>query len=574
MKLRFVGFILITIFLFSNGFVLAQENNEYTLDDITWEGYITSNLDKEIFSSDEEITGYLIIENSEYQALIGQRIILQIGTGEYSYPSHLSNDNIIKEIVFEDEWVIPRKLKRLEFNLGTLPPGEYHLDVYSWILKSMFVGSNAILFNPVTTTFTVQGENNKQELFIERETTNFGENKIIGPVGFPVKPEQEFPGEIFITNNTNEQKNNLTLTIEICDWSSAFCTGDLFDSEQQKITKEINIPSVQPNQTIKVDTTLIAPQIPSAYEINMILKQNTEILSIYKNRVIVEGGTAKLRKIIFDGLSDRNYFLRVLIAGSPDHFTFPDFYDFEMKMSVYNEDSLINQQTKDFDKIQTGQVKGNDFYIEEKIFDKICVEITKQNLVYDKECFTVDIELLQKEYDKAYPEEMKIDYSYNEFNNTLRLELSKEILNKINARIRILKENNERLTDQTINQEGAVIREYNLEKQNYTLIIDDFDARKQKVIYLTLDDTNPTAFDESKLNECPGIVCPNATTCSIQTFNSNQGPCCLGDCVPATSSSGTLNINNLPLIFWIALILLIASIAILTNTLIKRRRQK
>lgn len=566
------NFLIIIILLSSFGLVFAQ-NEEYTLEDILWNGYINIYLDKEEFDLGEEVTGYLTMENSEYYPLIGQRIILQVSTQKNYYPSHLSNSNIILENVFEDQWILPRTIKRFEFSLGKLPAGNYYANAYSWVLKSMFVGSNAILFNPVSKNFTVKGEENPQ-IFIERSTTNFGENKIVGPLGFLIQEGQEFPGEIFITNSTNQTKNNLKLIIELCDWSSAFCEGDLFESENKKILKEINVPQLQPNQTIKIETTMIAPQIPSAYEINMKLKENEKIHSIYKNRLIVEGGTAKLRKILFDGLADRNYILQILIAGSPDHFTYPDFDNFNLKMTIYNNNIILNEQETSFDKIKTGQVKSHIFEIEEKIFDRICVEVNKDQVVYDKDCFTIDIELLQKEYDQANPEEMQITHNYNSNTKQLTLTLAKQKQNLINARIQILTENNVRIKNQTVNTTTPYNQVFDLERNNYTLIIDDYDSQTQKIIYLHLNEETPFAFDET-MNACPGVVCPSSMVCSIQTFESSDGSCCLGDCITDLTRQGTLGINTIPLIFWIALIFLITAIAILLNVfIIKGRRKK
>lgn len=563
-------FVLLIILFFSCT-VLAQ-TQEYSLKDITWQGYISPHLDKQIFSSDEEVSGYLRMENGENFPLVGQRVILQLGTGTYYYPSQLALDNIILEQVFEDQWILPRKIKTINFSLGKLAPGTYHLDAYSWVLKSLFVGSSAIMYNPQSVTFTVKGEE-KEEIVIDRAQTNFGKDKVIGPVGFPVKPLESFSGEIFITNNTNLQKDNLKLIIQICDWSNSFCTGDLFESGQEKLETQFSIPKIEANKTIQFDVNLIAPKIPSAYEINIILKENDKILSIYKNRIIVEGGTAKLRKILIDGLKHRNYTLTAIFSGSPDHFTFPDFENFNLKMMVYNDDDLLNQKEENFSNIKTGEVKGKTFDINELIFNKICVEINKNNEIFDKECFTVDIKELQKEYDAAYPEELKIEYTYNELDEQLNLTLSKEILNEVDSRIRILGEDNVLLINDFINTAGIVEKNYSLKKANYTLIVDDFTSKKQKVIYLDLISQN-LATESNIKNSCAGLICPIGTVCSSKTYISREGDCCTAHCIPSTISEGILGILTTPLIFWIALILIIISAIILFNVLKNKGRKK
>jgi hypothetical protein len=512
------------------------------------------------------------MENSEKYALLGQRIILQVGTGNYSYPSELAKDNIIQEQVFEDNWILPRQKKRIDFSLGKLNAGKYHLDVYSWVLKSMFIGSNAIMYNPTTEYFTVNGEA-KQEIFINRSETNFGKDNTIGPLGFPVEVNEKFNGEVYITNNTTSEKNNLKLVIQLCDWSTSFCSGDLFESGQEKIEKEFNVPKIGAEETINFNVEMTAPSTPSAYEINLILKENDEVLSIYKNRIIVTGGTAKIRKIIFDGLKFKDYKLNVLFAGSPDHFTYPDFENFNLKMTVFNEGIVLDTKEENISKIETGQVKGQIFSIEESIFDKICVEINKDTVVYDKECFTIDIELLQKDYDETYPEEMKISYNYNEINEELELSLSKEILNKIDARVRVLGNDNLVFVNEFIKQAGTYANNFSLKKDNYTLIIDDFTAKKQQVIYLNLVGNN-IATDTALENSCVGQICGEGTVCSTNTYKSLNGDCCKSECIPSSNSQGILGILTIPLIFWIALILIIISGVILFNVIKNKGAKK
>lgn len=566
--------ILIILILIINLICVSSEQPAYTLDDLTWEGYISVNLDKTIFNPDEEVKGHLIIENGEHKPLLGQRIILQLAKGEYDYPSMLANDNIIFEQLFEDNWILPRTIKKIEFNLGQLNPGEYHLDVYSWVLKTMFVGSDAILYNPVTINFKVSGENEETEIYINRKLTNFGKEKSIGPNGFPVEAGQKFSGEVYITNQTTTEKNNLTINIEICDWSKSFCNGELFDSEKEKISKTISVSKLLGKKDNKIDVELTAPLIPSVYEISITLKENEKILSIYKNRVIVTGGTSKIRKVLFGGLENKEYSLEVLFAGSPDHFTYPDFENFNLKMSVFNNEKLINEKEENYSKITTGEVKSNLFKIEEKEFDRICIEINKDNIIYDKECFSINLEGIQKDYDEKHPELMDIKYNYNSTTEELTLTLTKKVLNEINGRIRILKENNTTLINEVINHKGIFEKNYLLNKENYTLMIDDFDSKRQKVIYLNLSETDSFARDENNLNSCGGIICPSGTVCDSKTYNSSEGDCCTTNCIPSIESSGVLGILTIPLIFWIGVILLIFSGIILFNTLKNRGNKK
>ncbi len=563
---------ILIVLILSLNFIFSTEI-QYTLADTAWEGYIIVNLDKAEFNSDEEITGHLLIENGEHFPLIGQRVILQLAKGEYYYPSQYSKDNIISEQFFEDQWILPRTLKRIDFSFGKVEAGKYHIDAYSWVLKSMFVGSDAILFNPASANFIVNGEE-KKDIYINRELTNFGKDNVVGPVGFLQKPNEPLLGKIYFTNDTDITKSNLKLEIQICDWSASFCKGELFNNSKEKTIYNFNLPQLKANETTEFNLELISPSIPSAYEINIILKENEKILSIYKNRIIVEGGTSKLRKILFDGLKYKDYSIEILFSGSPDHFTFPDFEDFKLKMSVFNKDQIVDEKEETYSLIKTGEVKSKKFNIEPKNFDKICVEINKNNLVYDKECFKIDLDGLVVDYDEAFPELMKIQHSYDKINEELQIILSKEISNKLNGKIRLLGANNLMVINEEVNFNGIYEKSFFIKKDNYTLIIDDFDSKQQKVIYLNLNETDTFAREDDVLNSCAGQICPVGTVCSSKTYISTQGDCCTAQCIPSTESEGILGILTTPLIFWIAILLILISGIILFNIVKNRGRKK
>jgi len=133
-------FLLLTCILFS-GIVFAEISQE----DTTWKGLIELNLSKTTFSQNEPITGIIRIHNQENYPIVGQRIVLQIAQGEYSYPSQINpNDNIILEETINEMWVLPDSYVDMPFSLPNQGGGDFRIDLYSWVVKSKFVGSSSI----------------------------------------------------------------------------------------------------------------------------------------------------------------------------------------------------------------------------------------------------------------------------------------------------------------------------------------------------------------------------------------------------------------------------------------------
>jgi len=209
--------------------------------------------------------------------------------------------------------------------------------------------------------------------------------------------------------------------------------------------------------------------------------------------------------------------------------------------------------------------------IKSTIFTKACIRFVKNNTVLEEECFTVPIEELQKAYDAAFPELVKVNWNYNETTESLNLELYKERTDGLDLRIRVMN-SSKILTEETINTtESRKELVLYVPKENLVLTIDDFYAKEQVVVKLELD---PSEFDlvqeegETALSECTnGVVCEAGTVCDSQTITSTTGACCTTSCVAEIVSEGELMLFGVPFIFWIAIIILIGSIAVLGNTI-------
>ncbi|MDD3159652.1 MAG: hypothetical protein PHQ98_01655 [Candidatus ainarchaeum sp.] len=550
------------IFCFLTIPVFSQAISNY--QNTFWQGSINVIFDKDNFSENENITGKIILSNSEDYPLLNGTIVLNISQGTFSYPSQLSDsDNILDYSKINNIYVSANSIKEINFNLPNKSSGKYRLDIYAWVMKSNLIGSDSIYVSPVSKEFTVNNSPiDYSQVKILRTKTNF--NNVVGPVGFATKTNEKYFGKIFIQNDSNLKLNDLTLEIQICDWSVAFCdSNNLF-------SKSITNIGLNSNEAKSIDVNLISPLLPSAYEIKMILKDSKKIYSIYSSRMIVIGPTAKIRKIYIDGIGTNNYSLNTIYAGSPDHFTYPIFENFTIETEVYSSSSS-KKYAEQISSIKTNELFSYKLNIDEKQFDKICQRIKQDNVVYDEECFSVPLNDLENEYSLRYPKVVDVNYIYTESSNNLQINLSKEI--NINGKITIFDDSDFVIEEMIIDSKNFS-KSYTVKKSNLTLVIDDYDAKKQLIYTIEAAKENNLVneIDVNKIENltyCKGQICGENTVCSKDTIDSIEGKCCTSECISVIEGN-TLDLITIPLILFVAIIILIISILIFVSIL-KRR---
>ena len=548
--------LLIAVFMLIS-FVAAEE---LTQIDLTWNGAVSITLDKDIFLDGENITGKIKIATTEDYPLIGGIIVLQIAQGEYAYPSQFSsNDNTIFKKTISNIWVLPHTTKEIPFNIDSVGGGEFRLDTYFSVLRSKHTGASWIFLSPMSKSFSSMGEE-KARVSIFRPTTEF--NNTRGPVGFPIESGGEITGNVTLLNETNEDITNLKIGILLCDWSIGFCDEN---------AEVFNVGKINAGEVFPANITFNAPSLPSAYEINISVYDEEKIHSIYKSRVIVSGGTAKLRKISIDGFDKKDYSLRTVFSGSPDHFAYPTFSNFSLKMQIFSNENIIQEETENYNLIETSEIREKIFDIASKNFDKVCLLIEKANIIYDDFCFDVPLKEIQEAYDIEYPEIVEVDWEYNDITEELKLNLSKSI--PINARIRIYKDNSE-IYNEELKNKNDYSKSISVPAENMTMLIDDFDAKNQQTISLNLSLTKEekdavetgNGQGQGATVPCTGQVCPNGFVCSSNTYISSEGSCCTSQCIPSVESDGFI-LLGIPIIFWIAIILVIIAIAVVSTTI-------
>ena len=350
----------------------------------------------------------------------------------------------------------------------------------------------------------------------------------------------------------------------ICDWSCAL--------EKEESVKKISIPKLTADLETSIDVSLTAPSIPSAYEIKMELFDNNVLLSHYKNRVVVTGGTAKIRKVYLNNVNE-NLILVPILSGSPDHFNYPDFKDFILELQVFNEDKIIEQKENSHSSIKSGEILDSNFNIESENFSAICLIIKKDDTIFEEECISIPISKAREEYDSLFPSIVDVKWDYSEKDKLLTINLNKDI--DIDSVLRIVKSGTI-IYDARIQNTKTVKEVLVMDRGEYVLTVDDLTAKRQIVRTLNLGNyieeiTASEVNDEETI--CTGQVCTNNTVCDTTPYASKDGACCLSKCIVAVQPSG-FDLTRIPFILWIAILLLIIGIIILINTVKKMRDAK
>jgi len=414
--------------------------------DLTWNGLGQIHLDKSTYDANEPITGSVYLSNLESFPIVSGKIIFQIAQGDYVYPSQESADNLVEEAFISDIWALPNSTKKIDFVLPAQRSGDYRLDIYAWVVKSKLIGSSSILYNPISKSFSVKGTAEKR-VVIDRKKTVFGSKDTVGPVGFAVNLDEEFNGVVVVRNDSGKAQKNLELEISMCYWAIPFCD----DPETFKFPVE----NLSVNEEKQIDVNLLAPLLSSAYEINIVLKSEKGIESMYKNRIIVMGPTAEARKVFLKGLGTKNYSISVVFAGSPDHFSNPVFENFTVATEALVSGKVIERKTADVFSLATGEIINQDFPLNSKFFDEVCVKAEKAGIVYEEECFSVDLEAIENAYDDKLALPVSVSWNYLENNSSLEIKLRKAL---INARIILLDGENTIYEEQIKNANSEIKR--------------------------------------------------------------------------------------------------------------------
>jgi hypothetical protein len=499
---------------------------------IFFTGFVEINLEKDTFKAGESLKGYFRAGNSDSAGFYDSEIIAEIASGpkgSISYPSQLSDKgNIFLEKKFPIS-LLPNQEKKVPFEIPLpkdIKEGTYTILAYFKTKRSPITGIPHIFLNPVEKEFKVQGTGSFPYATITRTKTEF--NGDTGPIGTWVKPEQNIEGKIFIKNLSNQKLQNLVLWTGLCDWDDTAC--------EKFLTETKTSLELEPNEEKQANLTLKAPTMPGAYAIRIeLMDKDGRTISLYRNRAIVEGPTAKIKKMAFYGdelKPNKPVKIYALIGSSPDHYTKPDFYDFNVSIWIEKDGKKIFVGKQQIPVLKFSEIEKeiNANFTPDLAYQKfmVCSAIEKDNTIYDRYCF--EVFPIEADYNGKKGEIM-LETLFSE-PSELKIKACGFAPNgneeDINLSISIVEaENSIEKYYESFDSGTCIEKYYPIERKKYLLLVNDFKNNKQisKEIDLTIE-------KPKSCNELGGVLCESNAKCDGDKISnaSEQGICCKGTC--------------------------------------------
>ncbi len=351
MKLkRYIILMILAAFLLPNA-VLAGTS----MESVFYKGDIALTLDKDTYMAGEEIRCSISVHSLDNATINNASLILQINKGceNPTYPAQFSDcDNIFLEEKIPEIYLAPEDNSEVQVKIQLpqdLEGGLYRIDAYLKTKRTPIVGIPFIFASPKDETFRVEGDGNFPSAKIIRTETRFkGTSRetgewsrknmpsapywpwLRGQIGAFITPDmEEVRGMIYVKNNLNEELTDLTLEALICEWDDTSC-----DNITSINTETFTLP---PATTKPINITLKPPEKSGAYAIRISVKKDSRLISLFRNRIIVEGETARIRKLSVDKPyhnAGEEGSLSVTVGTTPDHYTRPTIRNPKLKVTV------------------------------------------------------------------------------------------------------------------------------------------------------------------------------------------------------------------------------------------------
>jgi len=389
-------------------------------EEVNYFGAVSVKLDSTVLEAGQTLEAEITAINNEGFPLADSHLVVHLVQGnDFYYPPQAYNkDNVFFEETIPNINLPAKGSKEITFSYNlpeNLSPGTYRLDVYFRNKKTFIAGIPHLFAAPVSTKFQVSGQGQFPEAKILRKDTVFED--IPGQLSFPAEPGAQFEGHIFIKNTSSDTLSNLKLSVGLCNWDDTRC-------EQFEPSTTEEIEPVVKGEKKEVVVSMTAPTMPSAYVIRMELRDSSgNLLSMFRNRVIVTGETRIIRKIYTDNYyykAGQDVKLHSYTSPSPDHFTYPVLEGSQLNISVKDlqsnsmvfQDSIALQEDWQSNDFQFKAAKDLSNF-------EVCGEVTKASQVFDKYCYTVDA----ADFALDTLTEISVDWGYHPKEQMLSLEL-------------------------------------------------------------------------------------------------------------------------------------------------------
>ncbi len=516
------------IVLIAFSLLLAANAFAVTLE---YDGSVIIDLPQDRFYGGDTVNASILISNSEDFPLANAYLVLEIVKGEYYYPSQkLNSNNVIYEEIVRGINLAPGASKTIPFAFelrNDLDVGIYRIDAYLQEGVTPIAGVPYIFDAPHSAYFVFNGTDGVEPEFpvakIVRPRTAF--NDTTGPVGAPAEPNSMVGANIFVENTSNAKVSGLVLNLVMCEWNDTVCETELW-------THKVAIGEIAAEDEAVVELQVPAPAIADAYAVKMELNDSEgNLLSLYRNRIIVAGETKKIRKLYVNDY----YFeegdtvtISAVIGPSPDHYNdSPVLYGAEFKISVIDLETNgpVFEQSLDL-------TPAEELYLEREVsFQadreltkfRVCGVIEKAGVEHENYCF----DLYSEQFVQGSQSEISVDWSYNIETSSLLLQFCPQDIagasQLLNARY-YLSDSKGNLVAEALAESDACLEQeikYVKKEKHSLLVLNTINFEQQK-----------TEIDiPAYLKSCINVDCSDNVACTADS-------CVDGECIHAPLAEG------------------------------------
>lgn len=381
-----------------------------------YEGYVSLTLGQDSYEAGDTLEASITAGNQDSVPVVDGYLVVDVvkGCEQPTYPSQNSDcDNVIHEEKIEDLNIGAGESRQLDYTYDLpedLSEGTYRLDVYFQTDRSPVSGIPYIFSAPSYRSFSVDGAGDHPQLKISRTQTRFtGTDEvqgswdpnttvfeetawpsIAGPVGVLVTAEMDsVDGNIVVQNTGAETSAELELTV--CEWDDTACNNTVYED-----TQDVTVGSGNTTLDVSVD----APTDPGAYAVRMDLRVDGQPHSMYRNRLIVEGQSAKIRRMAVTRpyyASGDQLAVNLVTGTSPDHYTNPIMRDMDVSMTVQNLETgtTILDRTTELGRLSSTQLLDSRWFntsVSEELYRyRLTAEVAGEGgQTYDRYSYIVD----------------------------------------------------------------------------------------------------------------------------------------------------------------------------------------
>jgi len=279
--------------------------------------------------------------------------MLTRGNDTPTYPNYVIDENVIAEKVVYEINIRPLETIEIEttFDIPTnIPPGEYRMDSFFTTPRNPVSGLPFIYFTPkpmmsrcgeitICPTFNVTNEGTWKDLRIDRESMfvagmpgQTGRVDRMPEEGKPVKPllvlreaaldprtwawgignvfgvnewrftpkvGSEQPVSFRLQNRGPTDCTNVSVTVEAHTWDDTKPESGLTPEIRSvpKTNKTFYVGPIAAGENVWANSTFMVPDLSTAYSILITVKDEDEVLSVYRSRVDVWGPGSRITSI-------------------------------------------------------------------------------------------------------------------------------------------------------------------------------------------------------------------------------------------------------------------------------------